>query len=105
MDAIRSPEFREGQVVHVVTERVNKNPGWVYDMDQYFGMEARITHISEDEDWVRLDIDDGNFWWGYEMLQEFYGPYTSVSDREDAEIASIMESLLGEFKVHERNVL
>lgn len=91
-------EFHEWQVVHIVTERVEVSPGWASAMDQYFGMEARITHISEDEDWVQLDIDDGNFWWSYEMFQEFYAPYTSASDLEDAEIASITESLLGEFK-------
>lgn len=88
-------ELHEGQVVHIVTERVEVYPGWASDMDRYFGMEARITYVDEEEGWARLDIDDGDFWWSDEMFQEYYdhGPIP-----EDEEAASIVESLLGEFK-------
>lgn len=88
-------ELHEGQVVHIVTERVEVDPGWVSDMDQYFGMEARVAYLHDEEEWARLDIDDGNFWWSGEMFQEHYdhGPIP-----DEAEAASIVESLLGEFK-------
>ena len=88
-------ELYERQVVHIVTERVEVDPGWAPDMDQYFGMEARISYFDPEEGWVRLDIDDGQFWWSREMFQEYYdrGPIP-----DDAEVASVVESLLGEFK-------
>lgn len=95
MDESTDREFREGQVVHIVTERVRIGPGWVPMMDHYFGREARITYIDDIRGWVNIDIDDGQFWWGREMFQEYYdhGPIL-----EDAEVASVVESILGEFK-------
>ena len=87
-------ELYEGKIVHIVTERVNAHPGWASGMDMYFGMEARITCVDDDQ-WARLDIDDGQFWWVDKMFQEYYdnGPIP-----DDAEVASILESMLGEFK-------
>lgn len=95
MDESTDQEFREGQVVHIVTERVEVDPGWVSDMDRYFGMEARITYIDDVKGWASIDIDNGSFLWSFAMFQEYYdhGPIP-----EDAEVASVVESLLGEFK-------
>lgn len=88
-------ELYEGQVVHIVTERVKADPGWAFDMDHYFGMEARITYIDDIEGWANIDIDDGQFWWSREMFQEYYD---RGSEPDVEEAASIVESLLGEFK-------
>ena len=87
-------ELYEGQVVHIVTKRVNVTPGWTPAMDRYLGMEARITRI-DDNQWVQIDIDGESFWWIDKMFQEYYdnGPVM-----DDEEVASIVESLLGEFK-------
>lgn len=88
-------ELYEGQVVHIVTERVEVGPGWASDMGQYFGKEAKITYVDDEKGWAKLDIDDIGFWWSREMFQEYYdrGPEPDVE-----EAASIVESLLGEFK-------
>lgn len=97
MDESTDREFREGQVVHIVTERVKIGPGWASDMDHYFGMEARITYIDDIEGWANIDIDDGQFWWGREMFQEYYD-HEPIPD--DAEVASVVESILGNSSVH-----
>lgn len=81
-------EFRVGQVVHIATERVDDCWEWLPDMDRYFGAEARITYIDELEDLVKIDIDDGKFWWSYDMFQEYVGYIL-----DDAFASALMDSL------------
>lgn len=98
MGEMNIPEFRVGEIVHIVTEPVRKGPGWTPSMNRYLGLEAEITHPANKDGWYRLDVDGGQFWWCREMFQEFYGPYNQESDLDEAEIDSVVESLFREFK-------
>lgn len=98
MGEMNIQEFRVGEIVHIVTDPVRKGPGWAAAMNRYLGSEAEITHPASKEGWYRLNVDGGHFWWCREMFQEFYGPYTPEPDLDEAEIDSVVESLLGEFK-------
>lgn len=81
-------QFREGQIVHIVTQSVDTGPGWAQEMDAYFGMEAQIVDVYGSGDRFELDIDSGQFIWCPEMFQEYIGYIL-----EDAFASALMDSL------------
>lgn len=101
------PRFHVGAVVHIVNNPVTRSdgPGWCDSMSKYLERETIITRMlgvgqSDGIGRYRIEADDGDFVWSEDMFQEYYE--RDVSDEGlDAEIDSIVESLLEEFKVHE----
>lgn len=90
-------QFREGQIVHIVTQRVDTYPGWVPEMDNYFGMMAKIVNAFAPGDRFELDIDGGQFLWSPEMFQEYIGYILEEPIPDNAETGTIVQSILGEF--------
>lgn len=101
------PRFHVGAVVHIVNNPITRpdGPGWCDLMSSYLEQETIITRIlvvgqSDGIRRYRIEADDGDFVWSEDMFQEYYE--RDVPDEGlDAEIDSIVESLLKEFKVHE----
>ena len=90
-------QFREGQIVHIVTQSVDTGPGWAQEMDAYFGMEAQIVDVYESGDRFELDIDSGRFIWYPEMFQEYIGYILEEPIPDNAETGTVVQSILGEF--------
>lgn len=90
-------QFREGQIVHIVTQRVDTGPGWAQGMDAYFGMDAQIVNAFESGDRFELDIDGGQFLWCPEMFQEYIGYILEEPIPDNAETDTVVQSILGEF--------
>lgn len=95
MDEAQSMEFREGQIVHIVSDSVDVGPGWAPSMYNFCGREAKIVCCYKE--WFKLDIDDKKFWWSPEMFQEYYGSYSQEPDSSDAEIDLIISDILSQF--------
>ena len=102
-------QFREGQIVHIVTQRVDVGPGWVQEMDNYFGMEAKIVNVFESGELFELDIDGGQFRWCPEMFQEYIGyilekPILENPMPDDTIIDSVVHSILGGFVIGAKSI-
>lgn len=68
-------DFKIGDKVRIPTQPQNMvagedlTIGWSSGMDEYLGQEAEVIFV-DDDDTVRLDIDNGGFWWESEWLQK-----------------------------------
>lgn len=101
------PRFYVGAVVHIVNSPITRRdgPGWCDSMSSYLERETIITRMlgvgqSDGIRRYRIEADGGDFMWSEDMFQEYYERDAS-DEGLDAEIASVVESLLKEFKVHE----
>lgn len=94
-------EFQKGDVVHIVQNPVDTGPGWVRDMNEYCGAEARINKVYCADDYkpyydLRINGSVTRFYWCAEMFQEFYGAYVPESEEEsliDVDLQSLFGAL------------
>lgn len=83
-----------GQIVRIVdTPNMDPKVGWLPDMDQYCGLEARITDVEYDG-MLRIDLDNGKWLWLDDCFQKLYDPVDDDFAQDDEEVATEMERLL-----------
>lgn len=94
-------EFQKGDIVHIVQNPVNTGPGWVYEMNEYCGVECEIDRVyphasCETRYQVCMNGNVLKFYWCAEMFQEFYGAYVPESEEEsliDVDLQSLFGAL------------
>jgi len=48
------------------------NINWDSEMDDYIGKEANIIEVDNNDNSVRVDIDNGEWWWAFEWIEKVY---------------------------------
>lgn len=69
-----SSKFGEGKSVWIATSKPDIVEGpiaivWNQGMNKYLGRTAHVSQLDEKRRAVRLDIDEGQYWWSFDWLR------------------------------------